>query len=175
MTQADEIRMLDAAFPSNIPPSWQGVVGGYLAARRALNAWLPSEWATFTERKKLPIWVNSGGGDTDGDACLAALQALQVPTGAWVAVDMETRVDSYYIDHFGAILANAGYDVWVYGSASTVFRNPPLRGYWVADYAGIGPFMYMHSLVRATQYEADATTDASTIKDYAYFDHAWWV
>lgn len=175
MTDPNETRLLDAAFAPNIPLTWQGAVGGYLPARRAFNAWTPADWARFRNNRKLPIWVNSGGGDTDGNNCLTALQMLNVPAGVWVVVDMETRVDDYYIDHFGAILANAGYDVWVYGSASTVFMNPSLRGYWVADYAGIGPFMYMHSLVRATQYAAGPTIDDSTVKDYAYFDHPWWI
>jgi hypothetical protein len=75
----------------------------------------------------------------------------------------------------------AGYWVWVYGSASTVFANPPLDGYWVADYVASGqPFMYDHLHVKSTQYTNNLRTggkyDSSTLIDRVWKDkHHWWV
>ena len=175
MTQANETRMLDAAFASDIPASWQGAVGGYLLAPRAFHPWTLQDWERFPGQRKLPIWVQSAGGETDGDACVAALQSLGVPPGVWMGLDMETRANAFYVNAFGTVLDLAGYKTWVYGSASTVFRNPPLHGYWVADFADIGPFLYLHPDVRATQFATDNLKDASTVKDYAYFDHPWWI
>jgi len=72
------------------------------------------------------------------------------------------------------VLHAAGYKVWVYGSASTVFSNPGLNGYWVADYASIWPFMYNHSGVRATQYAPGEYYGSFSIKDWTYYSGTWW-
>jgi hypothetical protein len=80
---------------------------------------------------------------------------------------METRIDRTYLEGFGGVLQAAGYKVWVYGSASTVFGNPQLNGYWVADYTG-QPFMSTRLGVRATQYAANLPPgfDASLVKEW---------
>jgi hypothetical protein len=91
---------------------------------------------------------------------------------------METRVDRTYLEHFGGVLHNAGYKVWVYGSASTVFGNHALDGFWVASYAGRGPFMYDAGStveVRATQYQPGDKWDSSTVKAWTYGSTEWWI
>ena len=167
-------RMRDAAFAVNISQSWTGAVAGYYGGPNAYNVWAPGDWGRFSRNRKLPIWVAGLNGSVEGDSAVSALRALRVPKSSYTAVDMESRVDKTYLNNFGNVLQAAGYKVWVYGSASTVFNNPGLNGYWVADYAGIGPFMYSHLGVRATQYAPGSAYDSSTVKDYTYSSGTWW-
>jgi hypothetical protein len=168
-------RMRDSAFPANIDQAWPGAVGGYYGGPSAYNVWAPDHWKKFHGNRKLPIWVGGQDGAREGTRAIHALRALGVPTGVYTALDMETRVDKSYVDAFGQALQAAGYKVWVYGSASSVFSNPPLNGYWVADYAGTGPFMYNHAHVRATQYATGVQYDSSTVRDWTYQFGPWWV
>lgn len=170
----DRERMRDAAFPANIPADWNGAVGGYYGGPREFRQWEPAEWARFRKHRKLPIWVAGFEGKAEGEQAVAALKALHVPRGAYTALDLETRVDKTYVEHFGQVLQAAGYKVWVYGSAGTVFENPCLNGYWVADYAGKGPYMYPHRHVRATQYAEGNEFDSSTVRAWTYFQGTWW-
>jgi hypothetical protein len=43
----------------------------------------------------------------------------------------------------------------------------------VADYAGKGPFMYQHKMVKATQYDNGPNYDSSLIKYWQYFWRLW--
>jgi hypothetical protein len=166
-------RMRDAAFSSNIT-EWGRAVAGYYGGPNAFNVWSPGEWKQFAANRKLPIWVAGLDGRGEGDDAVAALRSLGVPQGVFTVVDMENRVDKTYVEHFGAAVNAAGYKVWVYGSASTVLQMPGLQGYWVADYAGVGPFMYNHAQVRATQYATGQNFDSSTVKDWTYYSGPWW-
>ena len=181
MTRIEEVQwqeeMQDAAFPGNIGANYSRAVAGYYGGPRAYNVWDVAAWERFRANKKLPIWVAGYGGAKEGADAVTALRALGVHKGAWTAVDMETRVDRTYLEAFGAMLHDAGYRVWVYGSASTVFGNPQLDGYWVADYAGIGPFMYdagPNVEIRATQYAAGELVDSSTVKPWTLNNTPWW-
>ncbi len=167
-------RMRDAAFAANISQSWTGAVAGYYGGPNAYNVWSPGDWQRFPGNRKLPIWVGGLDGPGEGQNAVAALRALGVPQRVYTAVDMEGRVDETYLNNFAAVLNSAGYKVWVYGSASTVFSNPGLNGYWVADYAGIGAFMHDHAQVRATQYAPGQQYDSSTVKDWTYHSGPWW-
>jgi hypothetical protein len=167
-------RMRDAAFAVDISQSWPGAVAGYYGGPNAYHVWAPGDWARFSGNRKLPIWVAGLNGSEEGATAVSALRALRVPQSSYTAVDMETRVDNTYLNNFGSVLQAAGYKVWVYGSASTVFSNPGFNGYWVADYAGIGPFMYNHLGVRATQYAPGPAYDSSTVKDWTYSSGTWW-
>jgi hypothetical protein len=168
-------RMRDSAFATNINPAWPGAVGGYYGGPNAFNVWAPGDWAPFHGNRKLPIWV--GGVDGPGEArrAIEALHHLGVPTRVYTALDMEGRVDKTYVEHFGQGLQVAGYKVWVYGQASSVFGNPRLNGYWVADFAGKGAFMYNHRHVRATQYATGPDYDSSTVRDWTFNSGPWWV
>ncbi len=167
-------QMRDAAFATNISQSWTGAVAGYYGGPDAFHVWTRADWRRFAANRKLPIWVAGFEGAKEAGQAVRALRRLGVPQGVFTAVDMETRVDKTYLAAFGAGLKQAGYKVWVYGSASTVFANPLLNGYWVADYAGIGPFMYDHQHVRATQYVAGQEYDSSTVKHWSYYSGPWW-
>jgi hypothetical protein len=166
--------MRDAAFAATIGAAWHGAVAGYYGGPAAYHVWPRRDWAQFAGRRKLPIWVAGFNGAGEGAQAARALYELGVPAGSYTAVDMEMRVDRTYLEHFGAVLAAASYRVWVYGSASTVFGNPRLDGYWVADYAGTGPFMYNHPHVRATQYASGPLFDRSEVKEWTYQFGRWW-
>ena len=168
-------RMRDSAFATNIDEGWDGAVGGYYGGPNALNVWAHGDWTPFHRNRKLPIWV--GGMDGPGEArqAIEALRDLGVPKRVYTALDMEGRVDDLYVNNFGQAMQAAGYKVWVYGQASTVFGNPRLNGYWVADFAGRGAFMYNHRHVRATQFATGPDYDSSTVRDWTYNSGPWWV
>lgn len=159
--------MADAAYAPNIPPGFE-VVAGYYGGPETYHQWAPRDWSLFPGYK-LPIWVGGLGAPEEAHQAVAELQALGVPPGSLTVADMETRVDKTYLEKFWAILNEAGYKVWVYGSASTLFSNPPLNGYWVADYTNNMTLIFnlmQAPSVRAVQYSADMPPgyDASLVK-----------
>jgi hypothetical protein len=161
------LNMFDASTPPATAPADFEAAAGYIGGDTP-HVWTSAEWDRFRHLYKLPVYVRSNDGTdpvTDAFAALEQLYRLGVPMGKGlrVALDLETRVAPAYVDGFHAVLAWAGYRVWVYGSASTLFGNPACEGYWVADYAGKGPFMYSHSLVRATQWTAGKEYDSSLV------------
>lgn len=156
--------MFDSANPDSLPADASEAIAGYFGGPNAYNVWPAGAWGRFARQRKLPIWVAGLDGAGEGRQAATVLLDLAVPVGAYIAVDMEGRRDITYLDAFYGVVRSAGWRVWVYGSASTVFGNPQLNGYWVADYAGVGPFMYQgHSGVRATQWTPGAKFDQSTI------------
>jgi hypothetical protein len=176
MNWTEHIR--DAAFAGNIDTAdWHRAVAGYYGGPGAFHVWSKADWDRFPRHRKLPIWVAAQGdknGTEDGKAAVEALRALKVPPRAYTALDLETMVDKTYVEHFGDVLADAGYKTWVYGSASSVFQNPVLDGFWVASYMGIGPFMVSHEHVRATQYQPGEQFDSSTVHRWTYELGTWW-
>lgn len=173
--------MFDAAHPPTHMPDGYSVAAGYLGGNTvAEHVWTDEQWATFKGIKKLPIFVprialhNTPANQTgaaDAEQVAAELGRLNVPYTNAVALDMETVVSPEYVNAFNTELKAKGYDhVWVYGSASTVFGNPPCAGYWVADFTG-DAFMFDHADVRATQFKSGAVIDSSTVKDYQYHFH----
>ena len=173
MTYLSLAKMADAAFAQDITPGFQ-IGAGYYGGAGALHVWAPSDWARFPGYR-LPIWVPSPGnkdGDIDGGQAVAALRALKVPPDSFTVVDMEILRDRTYVTDFADTLRIlGGYRLWVYGSRSTVFGNPPANGYWVADYGittaeGTGLLESPH--VRAWQYRANIAPgyDASLVKEW---------
>lgn len=161
----------DAAFPANLH-GWAGTVFGYYGGPLAFNVWDQSAWRAFGSFK-VPIWVGGYGGTPEGEQAVAALHSLEVPAGCETMLDMETRVDRTYVANFGKALQAAGYRVLVYGSTSTVFKNPQLNGYAVADPTGV-PHMYPHPGVRMTQYAFGQLFDQDVIKHWIAADgHLW--
>ena len=167
------VRMADAAFAANIPPGFE-IAGGYYPGRDDYHPWAPSDWDRFPGWRvpiTVPdvIGVGSVQGSGDGAKALSYLRGtLRVPEGAITVVDLETEVNPSYVLGFGAALQQ-GYRVWVYGSFSTVFGNPGLNGYWVADYtpdmAAIDQIL-QHEHVRAVQFAAVGPYDASLVKQW---------
>ena len=159
------IPMADAAFAANIPPGYD-IAGGYYGGPFAYHIWPPADWARFPGYK-LPIWVGGQEGSAEATLAAAALDGLGVPEGAITVLDMETRKDRTYVAAFGAAMQAAGYRVWVYGSYSTVGLNPPLNGYWIADYTDSQPVIdHLLALphVRAVQYATGPGFDKSWVK-----------
>lgn len=161
--------MADAAFAANIPPGFQ-VAAGYYGGPEAYHVWPRSDWGLFPGYR-LPIWVGGDNGADEGEQAAEELATLGVPAGCLTVLDMETRVDDTYVAHFGSALHAAGYKTWVYGSAAYLFKNPPLNGYWVADYtsnmADVRKLMQSPS-VRAVQYAPDLPPgfDESLVKQW---------
>lgn len=171
MTYLALAKMTDAAFAQDITPGF-AIAAGYYGGPGAYHVWPSSDWGRFPGYR-LPIWVPSQGnknGETDGAEALAALRALKVPPDVYTAVDMETLRDRTYVERFAEALGGpGGYRLWVYGSRSMVFANPPCNGYWVADY-GLSLLELRNLLetphVRAVQYMANLAPgyDASLVK-----------
>jgi hypothetical protein len=161
----------DAAFPANLH-NWPGLVFGYYGGPLAFNVWAQSAWAAFGSYK-VPIWVGGYAGAPEGIQAAAQLRQLGVPQGCETILDMEQRVDRTYVTHFGQELHDAGYRVLVYGSTSTVFKNPQLNGYAVADPTGVA-HMYPHKAVRMTQYAFGETFDSDVIKHWIASDGFLW-
>lgn len=155
----------DAAFPQNLT-GYQGIILGYFGGAGAFNVWPDSAWNQFKANLKIPIWVAPQGGKNgldDAAIAVTALRRMGVPSGKVILLDMEVMVDKTYVTAFGKGLQAAGYKVWVYGSISSVFRNPQLNGYAVADPTTV-VHMYPHSGVRMTQYEFGPSTDEDVIR-----------
>jgi hypothetical protein len=153
----DGVTGKDAAFPGNLT-GWTGPVAGYYGGPEAYNVWTKAQWDQFTVNRKLPIWVAGLNGSEEATVAVDMLTMLQVPRKSLTAVDLEERVDNTYLQNFGSVMHNAGYKVLVYGSATTVFGNLQLNGYWVADWTGQA-FMYNHLGVRGTQYASTPVAD----------------
>lgn len=180
-------RFRDSAYSANIPADWGGGVAGYLSGGDPYHVWNAADWARFPRNRKLPIFVrsnpgNASGAMADAQAAMAALYYHGVPSGKYVALDVETAKDPGYVDNWCSIMQHFRCLPIAYGSASTLFANPAPR-YWVADYRGTGPFMHAepgHHVIM-TQYASPATGsggqwDSSTCAPWQYFDSGrWWI
>jgi hypothetical protein len=170
------VKMFDASQPPASAPPGYRAVAGYIGGDTP-HVWTEAEWRRFGTLHKLPIWVRSDPESVDAEAdafgALERLYELRVPRGITVVMDLETAVDTGYVHKFHSVMRWAGFYAWVYGSASTVFKNPAADGYWVADWAGIGPFMYRHHMVKATQYTNGTQYDSSLVKHWQYDWRLW--
>jgi hypothetical protein len=123
-----------------------------------------------------PAISESGHPETEAFECLHALWDIGAPHETVVGLDMEVAVDVPYVSHFYRILSWAGFHVWVYGSASSVFKNPVCDGYDVADYTG-EPHIHPHPEVRATQYadskQLGTSYDARLIRPWQASHRMW--
>lgn len=144
------IQGYDASSPPWPVPAIYKVTGGYIGGATP-HVWTPEEWQTKALSKKLPIYVpnyfNTGvlTPGTDSMECVRALKAANVPQGVLIGLDFETLVAPDYTVPFDTVLFESGYRVLLYGSSSTVFKNPRTSGgYWVAtrpgnpDFPGFG-------------------------------------
>jgi hypothetical protein len=168
--------MFDASTPPESAPPGYRAVAGYIGGDTP-HVWTEAEWHRFRKLRKLPIWVRSNPAQVDArDDAFRALERLfelRVPRHTTVVMDLETSVDDSYVRTFHRVMRWAGFYAWVYGSASTVFRNPEADGYFVADYANKGPFLYRHKMVKATQYDNGIHYDSSLVKFWQYYWRLW--
>ena len=130
------VKMFDASVPPASAPGGYRAVAGYIGGNTP-HVWTEAEWKRFGKLHKLPIWVRSDPANVDAEddafGALKRLYELRVPRGITVVMDLEAAVDACYVHKFQSVMRWAGFYAWVYGSVSTVFKNPPADGYWVAD------------------------------------------
>jgi hypothetical protein len=163
----------DASNPPTNAPAGMKVAFGYIGGHTP-HVWTAAEWARFNALKKVPIYVPGAAIGSPGDPMTEAFDALEkmfrlgVAKGSPLVWDLETAVNSASVNTAQRVMNWAGYKLWPYGSASTLFGNPQADGYWVADFAGVGPFMFKHAGVRATQYASGQQFDSSTVKQWQY-------
>lgn len=181
MDWTERLRDSDAAL--DIPMSWQHAVGGYLAVGDPAVPWSASDWARFPRRRKPPIIevsdMTAWQPGTLARSVRDELESLNVPLRSYTALAIETQVDPAWVESYGDHMHRFGFKTWVCGSASTVFGNPQLNGYWVEDWVTTGPYMYNHSGVRVTQYAdpdhgSGGHWDSSTVEDWVYYSNNWW-
>lgn len=129
--------MYDAAYPPPHPPHWH-VAAGYIGGDTP-HVWTPEEWAAQWAPYRLPIYTASNREDTEAAAVIdagiihRALTDLAVPEGVTIAVDIETRVYTVYLETLNR--AVTPYHLLTYGSFSTLIQNPQTSaGRWAADW-----------------------------------------
>jgi hypothetical protein len=126
----------DAAFPPADPPV-ADVVFTY-GGGDTPHVWTSAEIATQPARFRVPIWVRSDPGGTaqaqsDATAFVGYLVEIGCPRGVYTVLDLETAIDPPYVTAFGQAMHDVGWMVSPYGSSSTLFKNPILDGYFVAE------------------------------------------
>lgn len=151
--------MADASVPPASRPHLYAIAG-YIGGDTP-EVWTPNDWAGQPALFRLPIYTAANREDI---ACAAgedaweirdALTALSVPLRFTVAVDIETRVYSTYLQALDAFLSPR--PLMVYGSLSTLLRCPLTSGgRWAAEWGhGIDPALHdigQHG-IRAFQWE----------------------
>lgn len=131
--------MYDASVPP-VPAPLLYAAGGYIGGDTP-HVWTEAEWDAQPAAFRLPIFTASNREDI---ACAAGedaweirnlLAALGVGESFTVAVDIETRVYSVYLQALNTYLWPR--PLMVYGSLSTLLRNPLTSGgRWAADWTG---------------------------------------
>lgn len=154
----------DAAYAPAHPPVGDQVAMLYIGGDTPHIATL-AEWNSQPARYRLPIWTrdNPAGHDgaAEGRAALAKLDQLGAPRGILIGLDYETAVDAAFVAAFDSALVAGGNKTVLYGSKSSVFRNPrPSGGYWTADLTG-RPHSYPGAVI--TQWEFEAGWDDDTL------------
>ncbi len=164
-------QMIDSAYPLTGPPpgGWPEVILIY-AGGDTPHPWTTADIAAMPARYRWPCWVRS-----DPSAPLAGLDAAQfiawlrfhhVPAGVAVILDLETAVDTTYVDVFNTTLRGAGYKVTKYGSESTIWKNPETDGGTYVAEPGSNVLTTEGDTV-ARQYGFDGPYDRSILKDQA--------
>lgn len=131
------VTLFDAAFPN---PAADPQVSGALIyiGGDTPHVWTEGEIAGAHGRYRLPTYVRSNPENAsaiaDANSTVVWLTAHKVPKGCAVCLDLETAVNPVYVLAYANVLHGAGYLVWPYGSKSTLFRNPAIDGWFVADY-----------------------------------------
>jgi hypothetical protein len=154
--------MYDAALPQpRDAVATFDVAAGYLGSQGATpHVWTETEWDSQPARYRLPIfvpsWFRSGvwNVSNDVDECHAQLLNIQAPGGTTIGLDMEVQVNDQYVSAFSSLMMKVGYFVMVYGSVSSLFKNPvPSMGYWPANpNRPAPPQLWNAPHVMATQY-----------------------
>lgn len=166
--------MIDFAFPIVPVPVKTDIVLVYVGGDTP-HPWTDSDMHSQPARYRWPTWVRSNPngateGATEAAEMIAWLKAHNVPLGVSVILDLETAVDTAYVNAFNSTMAAAGYHTTKYGSSSTIFKNPRTTGgTFVADPTGT-PHMYSIGDTVATQYAFDGGYDLSMVEDQTVLD-----
>lgn len=151
--------MADASVPPTSRPQLYAIAG-YVGGDTP-RVWTPQEWDQQPAQFRLPVFTAANREDIacaageDAWEIRAALAALGVRVQFTVAVDIETRVYSTYLQALDAFLAPR--PLMVYGSMLTLLRCPLTSGgRWAAEWGqGIDPAIQdigQHG-IRAFQWE----------------------
>jgi hypothetical protein len=156
----------DAAYPPSTVPAGATTACIYAGGDTPNPIADPSTVPVYAQvRYWLPVWVRSNPtttqGGTDATAMLAWLRRVGAPAGTATALDIETAVTPAYVNAYGGSMHAAGYKVLVYGSRSTLDRNPALDGYFSAHPGATS----LDPACVATQYDYAGTYDLSWITD----------
>lgn len=129
--------MVDSAFP--LPKSPTTTPDGHTievvliyAGGDTPHPWTTAEILAMPFRYRWPCWVRSNpqavNAGTDAAMFVAWLHGHKVPQNTCVILDLETAVDTAYVNTFNAALSSAGWKVAKYGSQSTIWDNPKTNG-----------------------------------------------
>jgi hypothetical protein len=135
------IKLADSSMPLVTYPAVDGY-GFYIGGDTPI-VWNAAEIAELKRhvRYPLPIYVRSNPSsvwmNTDAGNLIAACDAIGLPKGKLVALDLESAVDAQYVSYMDAQVTEAGWKLVIYGQLSTVVGNPkPSGGYWVGNWDG---------------------------------------
>lgn len=180
----------DSAFPAGLKPFPRGFKAAqfYIGERTPILTPTPHIWTKDDVNGlpkgigKYPMFVGTPAIGKTGDAvteameCLEALYQIGCPLNRIVGLDMETAVNGAYVRTFGQVVNHYKMYVLVYGSAGTVFANPPLNGYDVAHWTG-QDHHYPHAQEHATQWanarQLGTSYDARSIRWWTYRHRIW--
>lgn len=178
----------DSAFPAGLEPFPTGYKCAqfYIGERLPIRTPTPHIWDRNQINRlpkgigKYPMFVGtpaigeSGDAETEALECLKALKHVECPLGKVVGLDLELAVAPAYVTAFGGVLNHFGMRVWVYGSLSTVFRNPRLNGYDPADWTGLPHVVAgAHATQWASAGQLGTTYDARSIRFWQFKRHIW--
>lgn len=124
--------MVDSAFPLHTAPKPVPDCVLIYAGGDTVHPWTTSEIMAMPERYRWPCWVRSNPSQvnalTDARQFVVWLQGHRVPRGTCVILDLETAVNTAYVNTFNLTLRQFGYRVTKYGSQSTIWSNPKTDG-----------------------------------------------
>lgn len=161
-------RMYDADVP---PPDPHLEVCAFYIGGDTPHVWTDAEIRAQSARWRLPIYVCDNpaqrNATADANQAVAWMRSRKVPAGSALALDYETAVNGAYVAEFDRVVRAAGWTLMLYGSLSSVTRNPrPSAGYWTASWTGEP---HMDAAGAATQYASDTQLgvgyDLSVVSD----------
>lgn len=169
----------DAAFPGMPLPAGTQILAAYVAGDTP-HIWTAGEWSQYVqadpELRLLPIATHSypdGDPDADADAAVKACLRLgwapgmPVPHRRFIAIDLEVLIALDYARALGQGIWKRGFRAMPYGSASTVTKNPPFAGYWLAIWNGRRP-RALGPDQRGVQYQPGGDWDLSVFDQATY-------
>jgi hypothetical protein len=139
-------QMIDSAYPLKTQPLVDGRLADIVliyAAGDTPHPWSKAEIAAQPNRYRWPCFVRSNPGQVDAGLDAASfilwLEQHDVPQDTAVILDLETAVNTHYVNTFNLALRAAGYNVTKYGSRSTIWENPKTDGGTFVAWPGYDP------------------------------------